>query len=141
MINKKTAYIIGGLALFGVVYFLYKNNKKTQSSKTDEKEDVSTETKEVQKWELGVPIVQSNIVAKKSVESPKELSKKEIRKENRSDKKKYKSDCGKRPLLKKNRVKWQECVDKMKSGAYGFDGYISHSNFNEIADFTNEIDI
>ena len=147
MEKKKIIYLLGGLALAGVVYYLYKQ-KKEAGDDDSSKEDGDLKIPDGEpKWKKGVKMIKPtsskpNVsTGETTTKETASLSKEERRKQEKSDSKKYALDCGKKPMFKKKRAEWQKCVDRMKAGGYGFDGYISHSNFNEMDDFTNELDI
>jgi hypothetical protein len=133
MDKKKILYVVGILAVAGGIYYYYKSkNGSTKDFKSKRNALESPIKKDVENIKSASSL---------STDIQSTLSKKDNRKEDRADSKKYALDCGKKPLFKKNRVEWQKCVDRMKSGAYGFDGYISHSNFAEMGELFNEFDI
>ena len=132
MKNKKLYYVVGGLAVLGIGYYLWNKNKKSTEIKeaTDEttKTDVnSTETsvKEPVPATATAP-ASATAPATSPATSPKKLTAQELES-------KLQSSCGKKPKLKKNIVKYNQCRDnataKLKSqglvsfdGSYGFEG-------------------
>jgi hypothetical protein len=155
--KKTNIYIgLGVLALVGVYFYM-------QRKKSDAVESTS-ETKPTDVAELGKPATSpyippsSNVsnerkIPKKDVaqeganlnieESAIALSKKDIRKQGRSDKKTFKADCGRRPTLARNRPAWQKCVDSQKKLAEGssFEGTKSMDIFSDISGGFENMDI
>jgi FtsZ-interacting cell division protein ZipA len=127
--NKKTIfYILGGVAVIGIGYYFWSKNKKTgaeteatDDTKTDEaKEDTATDTA-VKKSDVSAskPAL-ANAPAPAPKPAPKKLTPQELES-------KLQSGCGKKPLLKKNKVKYDQCradlTAKLKSqGLVAFDG-------------------
>jgi hypothetical protein len=162
--KKTNIYIgLGVLALVGVYFYM-------QRKKSDAVESTS-ETKPTDVAELGKPatspyIPPSSNVSKEmkmpktntaqayatpdtyqesilnSNESAIALSKKDIRKQGRSDKKTFKADCGRRPSLARNRPAWQKCVDgqKLAEGS-SFEGTKSMDIFSDISGGFENMDI
>ena len=132
--NKKILIGIGALALIGGVYFFMKSKKDAElkssavapSSETAEETASTPPTPDVS---AEAPIVAT-------------ASKKEARKQSRSDKKTFQGDCGTRPTLRKNRPAWQKCVDeqKLKQGS-SFEGTNSMDLFSDISGGFGDMDI
>ena len=157
--KKTNIYIgLGALALVGI--YLY-----TQRKKADAVEN-TIETKPSDVAELGKPATSPSIPPSSNVSNerkiPKKdivevqgftnpnvdeiaiaLSKKDIRKQGRSDKKTFKADCGRRPTLARNRPAWQKCVDSQKNLAEGssFEGTKSMDIFSDISGGFKDMDI
>ena len=124
MDKKKIIYLIGGVAIIGLGYYLW---NKSRAEKDDSKRLASDTT----------PTDNASDSTKKD-ESKADLSKKEQRKEDKKDSKEFKLDCGKRPVLKKNRDEWEKCIARMKStSSSGFNGYVMHTNHSDIAGLTD----
>lgn len=119
--------IIGGgiIALIGVGVMFYLKNKSQNTSISD------SDKKPIDETTSGSKTSSSKTSGSKTTDSTSEssitspevsLTRKQKRKQSRADKKTYKSACGRRPILKKKRGAWQECVNKEKAMAFGFDG-------------------
>jgi len=109
MERKKLIYIIGGIAVIGIGYYLYKNRQRPPQGEGDGGMPPS-----------GAPTTQppTQQPAKEGEgTTTADLSKKEARKQSKSDSQTYMAVCGKRPSLKKNRGAWQSCVDEQKKKA------------------------
>ena len=133
--NKKTIYyIIGGVAILGIGYYLWNKRKKsaeekeaTDDTKTDEaKEDTATDTA-VKKSDVSAS---KPATAPASKPAPKKLTAQELEA-------KLQSGCGKKPKLKKNKVKYDQCradlTAKLKSqGLVAFDGSYSFEGIAEM---------
>ena len=139
--DKKKIYIgIGILALVGGIYYYMQNKKKSATTEagkvksadaTEDGASPSTDGKTVDG--KSIPRIKNPNLNSSSTSSTDSsassdstaiaLSKKDARKQSRSDKKTFKADCGKRPLSKKNRPMWQKCVDEQKlAQGSAFDG-------------------
>jgi FtsZ-interacting cell division protein ZipA len=128
MEKKKIYIIVGVVAVLGIGYYLWNKSKKstegkeaTDDTKTDEaKEDTATDTA-VKKSDVSAskPAL-ANAPAPAPKPAPKKLTPQELES-------KLQSGCGKKPLLKKNKVKYDQCradlTAKLKSqGLVAFDG-------------------
>ena len=136
--EKKTIYyIIGGVAVLGIGYYFWNKSKSDKSKETGETTPVSSESsneesvtkeKEVNtSKEDGVAVKPSfkplnvkvdgikNIAT--SVAKLKPISSQELES-------KLQTACGKKPLLKKNKVKYEQCREnyknKLKSEGFSF---------------------
>lgn len=139
--EKKTIYyILGGVAVIGIGYYLWNKNKNKASeekestdatAKTEESTDATADAKTKQlKTE---PTIKGG-TASASAPAPKPAPKKLTAQELES---KLQSGCGKKPLLKKNKVKYYQCradlTAKLKSqGLVAFDGSYSFEGLAEI---------
>ena len=120
MEKKKMYYVIGGIALLGIGYYLWNKNKKSAEVKeaTDEttKTDVSateTSVKEPATSPASAPVTAP-------VTALKKLTAQELES-------KLQSSCGKKPKLKKNIALYNQCRDNAtaklkKEGLVAFDG-------------------
>lgn len=150
MEKKKVFILIGGVAIAGLAYFLYKKNK-TENMDNDVVPSTSNSGKlnlEYDKKLVG------SIGGKLQAQKQKQIEnivkdKSESLKENVSSLSPTSlfsntSPCGKKPFFPKDVIKWQECIDKMKSSgstSSGFNGYVSHNNYSDIGGMLNEIDL
>lgn len=117
--EKKTIYyILGGVAVLGIGYYLWNNSQKKakETEVTEEKEVTNEKTieevKEVkpQIKDLAGKIQNVNLGAIKLNAVKDELSK--PRKFDQAELDKKLAECGKKPLLKKNKKSWEECRNK-----------------------------
>ena len=138
--NKKTIYyIIGGVVILGIGYYLMNKNKKTGSEGKDDAEEVdSTKTDSTKKPSttlVKTPVTIPATIPAKAIEKTK-LTPQELES-------KLASGCGKKPKLKKNKVKYDECranlTAKFKDeGLVAFDGsYSSQDNIVGGAFYSN----
>jgi len=130
--EKKTIYyIVGGIAVLGIGYYLWNKSKKTATEKeaTDDttKTDVETDgtatdgtatDKSATTTATATATATAPVTANKP--APKKLTAQELES-------KLQSGCGKKPKLKKNKVKYDQCradlTAKLKSqGLVAFDG-------------------
>jgi len=122
MKNKKIYYVIGGLAVLGIGYYLWNKSKKSAEVKEATDETTKTDVKASE-----TPVKES---ATAPATAPATETKKLTAEELES---KLQSSCGKKPKLKKNIIKYNQCRDnataKLKSqglvsfdGSYGFEG-------------------
>lgn len=121
MENKKLYYVIGGIALLGIGYYMWNKSKKSaevkevsDTTKTDSSTDINA-TETTAKVPAPAP---TTAPAPKT--APKKLTAVELES-------KLQSGCGKKPKLKKNIVKYNQCradlTAKLKSqGLVAFDG-------------------
>ncbi len=124
--NKKTImYIIGGVAVVGIGYYLWNKSKKS----AEEKPSIDNKNTKVATDE-GATNVATNEDKTKIVK----LTKDEL-------KSKLESGCGKKPLRRKNKDKYAKCrsdlTAKLKSqGLVAFDGSYSFvgSDFDQFRD-------
>ena len=138
MEKKKMYYVIGGIALLGIGYYMWNKSKKTaevkestDATKTDSSTDVTaTETP------AKVPAPASTTAPAPTTApttAPKKLTAEELES-------KLQSGCGKKPKLKKNIVKYNQCradlTAKLKSqGLVAFDG---SNSFEGVAEKYNQ---
>jgi hypothetical protein len=131
--NKKILIGIGVIALVGGIYYF-----------TKKKNDIRTKSSEVLPSETTEETATTPPTPEVSTEAPivATASKKEARKQSRSDKKTFQGDCGTRPSLRKNRPAWQKCVDeqKLKQGS-SFEGTNSMDLFSDISGGFENMDI
>jgi len=158
MEQKKLYYIIGGVSIIGIGIGLYFWNKNKNAGDSSESKDLKTKSAEETTDEpkkLGKPNVKAdNTVVKNSsatlsTPAPKpapttapvfvaETVTAPIIVDTyypptlitRKDKRKA---CGRRPILKKKRTEWQQCVDA--GGVASFEGY-SNQWENDYMDFS-----
>jgi hypothetical protein len=99
MKNKKMYYVIGGIAVLGIGYYLWNKSKKSAEVKeaTDEttKNDLGTDAPAPTPTPAPAPVTAP-------VTAPKQLTAQELES-------KLQSDCGKKPLLKKNMALYNKC--------------------------------
>ena len=127
--EKKTIYyIVGGIAVLGIGYYLWNKSKKPAEEKevTDDttKTDVATDgtaTDVATDKSATTPVKATTpVTATSTTPAPKKLTAQELES-------KLQSGCGKKPKLKKNKVKYDKCradlTAKLKSqGLVAFDG-------------------
>jgi len=121
--EKKTIYyIIGGIAVLGIGYYLWNKSKKSAEEKepTDDTAttDVATDVTATDKSATATAPATTPAPATKP--APKKLTAQELES-------KLQSGCGKKPKLKKNKVRYDKCradlTAKLKSqGLVAFDG-------------------
>ena len=134
--NKKTImYIVGGVAVIGIGYYLWNKNKKS----TEEKPSIDNKnTKDLATDEgaTKVPTDEGSTGVATDEDKTKivKLTKDELNS-------KLESGCGKKPKLKKNKDKYAKCrsdlTAKLKSqGLVAFDGSYSFvgSDFDQFRD-------
>ena len=137
--NKKILIGIGALALIGGVYYFMKKKKDTEATSEEVAPAITPEaTPPATETEVKTPPTTKPIVSKKEVRQEK----KEVRQESKADKKTFKTDCGKRPILKKNRGLWQKCIDEQKlAEGSSFEGTKSMDIFSDISGGFENMDI
>jgi hypothetical protein len=127
--EKKTIYyIVGGIAVLGIGYYLYNKSKKpaTEKEATDDTatKDVETDATATDKSATATTPATAtpnkSATATATTPAPKKLTAQELES-------KLQSGCGKKPKLKKNKVKYDQCradlTAKLKSqGLVAFDG-------------------
>ena len=127
--EKKTIYyIVGGIAVLGIGYYLYNKSKKpaTEKEATDDTatKDVETDATATDKSATATTPATAtpnkSATATATTPAPKKLTAQELES-------KLQSGCGKKPKLKKNKVKYNQCradlTAKLKSqGLVAFDG-------------------
>ena len=132
MDKKKIYYIVGGIAILGIVYYLMNKGKKTNSENTDTDDTDNTDSskKAESKSELKqVPVkIPASITANTTptTPAPKKLTAQELES-------KLQSGCGKKPTRKKWKEKYDKCradlTTKLKGeGLVSFDGSYSLEN-------------
>jgi len=128
MMEKKIIYyIIGGIAILGIGYYLMNKGKKTTNDKEIDSDSMALDSmtldkKSVNKSKLTktpVKIYTSSDIAKAKMAEIKKLTPQELESEL--------AVCGKKPRLKKNKKKYEQCrsniMDKLKGeGLVAFDG-------------------
>jgi len=123
MKNKKMYYVIGGIAVLGIGYYLW--NKSKKSAEVKEATDETTKTDLGTDATLTAP-TPAPTPAPAPVTAPKQLTAQELES-------KLQSDCGKKPVRKKNLALYNKCREnttaKLKKeglvafdGSYGFEG-------------------
>jgi hypothetical protein len=162
--EKKTIYyIIGGIAILGIGYYFMNKGEKTGSESKDNAEEVDSDTdikngaltdgttkdgKSIPRFQNpNIEIDKSSTPTSKSLKddtpSPTKLTKEELNS-------KLASGCGKKPKLKKNKTKYEQCRTDLKAklksqGLIAFDG--SYSSQDNIVDggfysnFDNGLDL
>ena len=125
--EKKTIYyIIGGIAVLGIGYYLWNKSKKSAEEKEETDDtattDVATDVTATDK--SATAITPATATATKSTTASKPAPKKLTAQELES---KLQSGCGTKPKLKKNKIKYDQCradlTAKLKSqGLVAFDG-------------------
>jgi hypothetical protein len=158
--DKKTIYyIIGGVAILGIGYYLMNKGKKpaTEKEETDDTSkaimDVSTgiatdgktkDGKSIPKLKNPNVVTETKVPvsAPVSAPAPTKLTPQELESKLAS--------CGKKPKLKKNKTLWNNCRNDMKDdlrsqGLIAFDGSYSSQN-NIVGDgfysnFENNLDL
>jgi len=152
--DKKTIYyIIGGVAILGIGYYLMNKNKKTGSESKDDTEKVDSDTtdknatltdgktkdgKSIPKLKNPNLVVATKVPvsAPVSTPAPTKLTPQELESQ-------LASACGKKPKLKKNKTLWNNCRNDMKTdlksqGLVAFDGsYSSEDNIVGGAFYSN----
>lgn len=135
--NKKTImYIVGGVAVIGIGYYLWNKNKKS----TEEKPSIDNKNTKDLATDEGATNVETNVATDEDKTKIVKLTKDELNS-------KLESGCGKKPKLKKNKDKYAKCrsdlTAKLKSqGLVAFDGSYSFvgSDFdqfrNDYVDFS-----
>lgn len=123
--EKKTIYyIIGGIAVLGIGYYLWNKRKKSAEEKepTDDTSttDVATDVTATDKSATAPATTPATTPAPATKPAPKKLTAQELES-------KLQSGCGKKPKLKKNKVRYDKCradlTAKLKSqGLVAFDG-------------------
>ena len=120
MDNKKIVYIVGGVAVLGIAYYLFNKNK---SKATNDKEDEGV----LKPAPAPAPSIEKPPVEKIPVEKPpvekamvKKLTAQELEMQ-------LQSACGKKPLRKKNVALYNQCREKQTAklrtqGMISFDG-------------------
>jgi hypothetical protein len=124
MEKKNLIYIVGGVAVIGLVYYLYNKNKQPRNVDArlgGGQPPQGGGAPPTGAGEKGEEAETSGSSAPAPAPA-KSLSKKEARKQRRADSKTYMASCGKKPVLKKNRPAWQQCVDEQKAKGSAFDG-------------------
>lgn len=130
--EKKTIYyIIGGVAILGIGYYLMNKGKKPTNDKEIDADSMALDSmtldkKEVDKSELKEIPVKLPATATPTKPAPNKLTAQELES-------KLQSGCGKKPKLKKNKIKYEECranlTAKLKGqGLVSFDGSYSLEN-------------
>ena len=142
MEKKKLIYIVGGIAVIGLVYYFYNKNKKpigaNPNAPTQGQPETEEATKETEKTD-------KSVADKKAKPKP---VKKDFGTPSKSDGKKYMAVCGKRPLIKGNRPMWEACVNEQKAkesekGKSAFDGASDYFEIksNMSGNITDNMDI
>jgi hypothetical protein len=134
--EKKTIYyIIGGVAILGIGYYLMNKGKKPTDKKETDTEDnsmaldsMTLDNKAVDKSEIkAIPVkLPPSLTPTATKPAPKKLTPQELES-------KLQSACGKKPLTKKNKIKYEQCrtdlTAKLKGqGLVSFDGSYSLEN-------------
>ena len=151
MDKKKILIIVGVVAVAGIGFYLWNKRKKSTDEKessdsvekpTDESKSTSTDvttpkgaTPTSSAPKSATPTTPTKPVVKKLTAQELEA--------------RLQSGCGKKPLLKKNKVKYEQCrsnlTAKLRSqGLVSFDGSYTFENFIDsdfYSDFDNNFDI
>ena len=134
MEKKKLYTIIGVLAGAGLVYYFWKKNNSSNTKSDDEKKEEKDEPKEdaekvskikFAKVDISKDIKRARNSAKDVEDKPKvkQLTAEELES-------KLQKTCGKKPLLKKNKKKYEQCRENAKAKLRS-EGYISFSGQEE----------
>ena len=135
MEKKKMYYVIGGVVVLGIGLYLWNKSKKTaevkevsDTTKTDSSTDVTAPTTAPTTTPTTAPAPTTAPTT-----APKKLTAEELES-------KLQSGCGKKPKLKKNIVKYNQCradlTAKLKSqGLVAFDG---SNSFEGVAEKYNQ---
>lgn len=127
--NKKLIYIIGGVAVLGIGYYLYTRNKnKSASATTDETATDGSETKSA---ETGATTPSGDTPAKAG-QNIKELK----GKEKRAFRKDVRDVCNEKYGRGKD---YRDCKKRVKSGGVAFDGSDIQDEF--YSGMTNDFDV
>jgi hypothetical protein len=135
MKNKTIYIIIGSVAVLGIAYYLWNKNRKNGDLKSSE---IGTDTI-VEEDKKKTEISETKTEEKEPVKTIK-ISKEEFEM-------KLQSACGKKPLLKRNKVLYNECrqknTEKLISQGFtsfvgDYEGVVSEEFFNQ---FDNSWDI
>ena len=121
--EKKTIYyIVGGIAVLGIGYYLWNKSKKPAEEKevTDDTTKTDVATDGIATDKSATTPVKATTPATATTPAPKKLTAQELES-------KLQSGCGKKPKLKKNKVQYDKCradlTAKLKSqGLVAFDG-------------------
>jgi hypothetical protein len=140
MEKKNLTYIVGGIAVIGIFYYLYNKNKKPRNVDAlaggGQPQEGGAPTGDVSDKNEQTPIStggQGQSVPTPKTSTPAEsLTKKQARKQRKKDSKEYMTVCGTKPLLKKNRPAWQQCVDEQKAKKSKGSAFDGASNYFEI---------
>ena len=134
--NKKTImYIVGGVAVIGIGYYLWNKNKKSAEEKPSI-DNKNTKDLATDEGATKVPTDEGSTGVATDEDKTKivKLTKDELNS-------KLESGCGKKPKLKKNKDKYAKCrsdlTAKLKSqGLVAFDGSYSFvgSDFDQFRD-------
>jgi FtsZ-interacting cell division protein ZipA len=151
--EKKTIYyILGGVAVIGIGYYLWNKNKNKSSeekestdatAKTEESTDATADAK-TKELKIEPTIKGGTASAPAPAPAPKPATKKLTAQELES---KLQSGCGKKPLLKKNKIQYNKCrtdlTAKLKSqglvafdGSYYFEGVAEINRENNIREMS-----
>ena len=127
--NKKLIYIIGGVAVLGIGYYLYtRNKKKTATTPTDE---TATDGGETKSAETGATTPSGDTPAKAG-QNIKELK----GKEKRAFRKDVRDVCNEKYGRGKD---YRDCKKRVKGGGVAFDGSDIQDEF--YSGMTNDFDV
>ena len=142
MDNKKIVYILGGVAVLGIAYYLFNKNKSKATNETDDAEVLkpapapapSIEKPPVEKLPVEKPPVEKSTV--------KKLTAQELEME-------LQKGCGKKPKLKKNIALYNQCREKLTAklrtqGMISFEGTYSYEDVvgdNFYSSFNSNFDL
>lgn len=142
MDNKKIVYILGGVAVLGIAYYLFNKNKSKATNETDDAEVLkpapapapSIEKPPVEKLPVEKPPVEKSMV--------KKLTAQELEMQ-------LQSACGKKPLRKKNVALYNQCREKQTAklrtqGMISFEGTYSYEDVvgdNFFSSFNSNFDL
>ncbi len=127
--DKKVIYIIGGVAVLGIGYYLYtRNKKKTATTPTDE---TATDGGETKSAETGATTPSGDTPAKAG-QNIKELK----GKEKRAFRKDVRDVCNEKYGRGKD---YRDCKKRVKGGGVAFDGSDIQDEF--YSGMTNDFDV
>jgi len=123
--EKKTIfYILGGVAILGVGYYFWSKRKKSAEEKEEEAEKDTAETKEGAETTTDATNSKKSEVKTPTGTAVKTEPKKQVKKLSASElESKLQARCGKKPKLKKNKKKYEQCRADYKAKLRS-DGYI-----------------
>ena len=146
MDNKKIVYIVGGVAVLGIAYYLFNKNKLKASNETDDAEVLKPAPAPAP---APAPNIEKPPVEKLTVENPpvekamvKKLTSQELEME-------LQKGCGKKPKLKKNIALYNKCRENLTAklrtqGMISFEGTYSYEDVvgdNFFSSFNSNFDL
>jgi LPXTG-motif cell wall-anchored protein len=130
--EKKTIfYILGGVAILGVGYYLWSKRKKSAEEKEEGEEKDTAETKEGAETTTDATNTKKAEAKTPTGTAVKTEPKKQVKKLSASElESKLQSRCGKKPKLKKNKKKYEQCRNEYKAKLKS-EGYIDFTGDSE----------